>query len=197
MTKKLVSSVLGHYRLILASASPRRRDLLANAGIECELRPANIEERRLPGEVPRDYVERLAREKARAVPINDGEAILAADTTVDLDGVALEKPVDPGDAVQMLNALSGRTHLVHTGVCLRTADHREVVDVATTEVVFLPLSSGEIAEYVATGDPMDKAGAYGIQGIASRFVERVNGCYFNVMGLPVSLVWRRLRELGD
>ena len=131
------------------------------------------------------------------MPINDGEAILAADTTVDLDGVALEKPVDPGDAVQMLNALSGRTHLVHTGVCLRTADHREVVDVATTEVVFLPLSSGEIAEYVATGDPMDKAGAYGIQGIASRFVERVNGCYFNVMGLPVSLVWRRLRELGD
>lgn len=184
-------------KLVLASASPRRRDLLANAGIECELRPANIEERRLPGEVPRDYVERLAREKARAVPINDGEAILAADTTVDLDGVALEKPVDPGDAVQMLNALSGRTHLVHTGVCLRTADHREVVDVATTEVVFLPLSSGEIAEYVATGDPMDKAGAYGIQGIASRFVERVNGCYFNVMGLPVSLVWRRLRELGD
>jgi len=180
--------------LVLASASPRRKEILANAGIPCLIRPANVEEIHRKGETPQDYVRRLAQAKAEAVPAQQGEVILGADTTVEIDGTILEKPVDFADAIRMLSLLQGRSHQVHTGVCL-VHDGRSMVGLSTTEVVFHPLGEGEIREYVASGEATDKAGAYGIQGRASRFVERIDGCYFNVVGLPVSLVWRLLQEL--
>ncbi len=180
--------------LVLASASPRRKELLANAGIPCVVRPANVEEILRPGESPQDYVRRLAREKAEGVPAHSGEVILGADTTVEIDGAILEKPADSADAIRMLSLLQGRSHQVHTGVCL-VHKGRPVVDVSTTEVVFRPLEEREIREYIHSGEAMGKAGAYGIQGRASRFVERMEGCYFNVVGLPVSLVWRILQGL--
>jgi len=179
---------------VLASASPRRKQLLANAGIPCKVRPANVEEIPQPGETPRDYVRRLARAKAEAVQAQPGEVVLGADTTVEIDGRILEKPADAADAIRMLGLLQGRSHQVHTGVCL-VHEGRPVEEVSSTEVVFRSLEEGEIREYVASGEAMDKAGAYGIQGRASRFVEKVNGCYFNVVGLPVSLVWRILQGL--
>lgn len=179
---------------MLASASPRRKQLLANAGIPCKVRPANVEEIPQPGETPRDYVRRLARAKAEAVQAQPGEVVLGADTTVEIDGRILEKPADAADAIRMLGLLQGRSHQVHTGVCL-VHEGRPVEEVSSTEVVFRSLEEGEIREYVASGEAMDKAGAYGIQGRASRFVEKVNGCYFNVVGLPVSLVWRILQGL--
>lgn len=179
---------------MLASASPRRKQLLANAGIPCVVRPANVEEIPQQGETPRDYVRRLAQAKAEAVPAQPGEVVLGADTTVEIDGRILEKPADSADAIRMLGLLQGRSHQVHTGVCL-VHDGRSVVDVSTTEVVFRSLEESEIREYVASGEAIDKAGAYGIQGRASRFVEKVDGCYFNVVGLPVSLVWRILQGL--
>jgi septum formation protein len=179
--------------LVLASASPRRAEILRTAGISFVVRPSHIEENLLPGESAENYVRRLAREKALAAPASDAELVLSADTTVHLAGTILEKPVDDADATSMLRLLAGRTHEVVTGICLRQGD-RIVVDCEITKVRFLDLTGQEIAGYVASGEPAGKAGAYAIQGLASKFIDRVEGCYFNVVGLPVSLVWRRLKE---
>ena len=181
--------------LVLASASPRRRDLLAAAGIACEVRPANVPEVRADGELPEDYVQRLAHAKAHAVEARNGELILAADTTVVVDGDVLEKPIDKADAARMLELLSGRAHVVLTAICLRTEMHTRTAR-EHTEVFVLPLSPADIAHYVESGEPMDKAGAYGIQGMFSRWIHRVDGCYFNVVGLPVSLLWRELEAMA-
>jgi len=179
--------------LVLASSSPRRSEILQQAGIPFVVRPADIDETPQRDEPPRDYVTRLARDKAMAVSAGPAEIVLGADTTVVIGGLMLGKPRDSADAVRMLETLSGQRHDVITGICLRTAA-RVIDDCSATSVWFAALSRREIEEYVAGGEPMDKAGAYAIQGLASRFVERMEGCYFNVMGLPVALVYRRLRE---
>jgi septum formation protein len=180
--------------LILASQSPRRKELLEAAGIEFTVRVRPVEEIHKTGESPVDYVRRLAREKANAVWERLDEVVLGADTIVVLDEHILEKPRDFDDAVRMLTMLAGREHSVITGICLRHAAGA-IVDHAETRVRFLPMTALEIEEYVRSGEPMDKAGAYAIQGLASKFVERIDGCYFNVVGLPVSLVhgyWKKL-----
>jgi len=182
--------------LILASQSPRRAELLRNAGYSFEVRPAEVDERVRAGEPALEYVQRLAREKALAVLATaPAEAVvLGADTTVVLDGECLGKPADAEEAQQMLARLSGRVHQVMTGVCVawrRAGEACEVdaeVDAEVTEVKFAAMSGAEIAAYVATGEPMDKAGAYAIQGVASRWIPRIEGCYFNVVGLPVARV---------
>ena len=176
--------------LILASASPRRRELLAQAGLAFTVHPAHIPEDPRPNEDPVAYVVRLAREKAQAVfdELGDPQAVvLGADTTVTLDNHILGKPEDAADAARTLRLLSGRSHLVITGVAVVTSKRAEVA-AEVTAVRFLTLSDEEIAAYIATGEPMDKAGAYAIQGRAARWIPRVDGCYFNVVGLPVSLV---------
>jgi len=179
--------------LILASASPRRAELLRNAAIDFTVEPAHVAEQPFPNEKPVDYARRLAREKARAVfARNPDSAVLGADTVVVVDEHLLEKPADQRDAARMLRLLSGRMHQVITGVCL-VAQCFEPTEAEITQVVFSPLSDDEIADYVQTGEPMDKAGAYAIQGIASRWVEHIEGCYFNVVGLPVSRVYRMLK----
>jgi septum formation protein len=179
--------------LILASASPRRAELLRNANIAFTVEPAHVHEQPLPHEQPLDYAQRLARDKARAVFARHPEdVVLGADTVVVVDEHLLEKPLDERDAERMLRLLSGRTHQVITGICL-VAPGFEQTAAELTQVRFSPLSEVEIAEYVRTGEPMDKAGAYAIQGIASRWVERIEGCYFNVVGLPVPRVYRMLR----
>jgi septum formation protein len=178
--------------IVLASGSPRRGEILTNAGIPF-LRevPSNIDETPKPGEPPQDYVVRLAREKAEAVEAISDRIVLGADTTVVIDGQIVGKPSSPDDAARMLRLLSGRSHEVITGICLRSARVR-VTDAAITRVWFTALSDSDIESYVDSGEPMDKAGAYGIQGLASKFVERIDGCYFNVMGLPVALVYAHL-----
>jgi septum formation protein len=183
--------------LVLASASPRRRELLAQAGYIFEVRPAHVAEDPLPGEEAIAYVVRLAREKAETVYRelagrdgvggDGGLVVLGADTTVVVDGEILAKPADEADAARMLRRISGRTHRVITGVALATAVGTEVAAEATA-VRFVTLGDAEIAEYVAAGEPMDKAGAYAIQGQAARWIPRIEGCYFNVMGLPLALV---------
>ena len=241
--------------LVLASASPRRQELLRNARIPFEVQPADIPEIRGEGEAPGDFARRLAREKARAVfqrlPAAAETLVLGADTIVVVDSEVLGKPSGPDDAFRMLRLLSGRWHRVTTAVCLigsrgsadvpvggsylptndsaGSKEHRvagvpaassldaarrrgrrrysvaevsggeaaEQVDAETTEVLFSPLSDGEIRQYIATGEPLDKAGAYAIQGIASRWVPRIQGDYFNVMGLPVALIWRMLQAAGE
>ncbi len=182
--------------LVLASASPRRQELLRNAGIPFEVRPTQIAEDPLPGEGAKECAERLAREKALAIAQQRPEDfVLAADTVVVVDGQILGKPVDGNDAVRMLRVLSGREHRVITGVCLVASGQWSVAS-ETTGVTMSEISENEIADYVATGEPMDKAGAYAIQGIASRWIPRIDGDYSNVMGLPVALVWRMLRRAG-
>jgi septum formation protein len=188
--------------LVLASASPRRRELLAQAGFTFTVHPAHIPEDPLEGEDPIAYVTRLAREKAQVVfrslstednakQESDSEpselVVLGADTTVTLDDEILGKPEDAADAARMLHRLSGRTHRVITGVAVVSAQGVEVAAEATA-VRFLTLSDQEIDAYVATGEPMDKAGAYAIQGLAARWIPRIEGCYFNVVGLPLALV---------
>jgi len=210
----------GMSRLVLASASPRRRELLAQAGFVFDVIPAHIPEEPREGEDPEAYVMRLAREKARAVfdglgaekqgqrdrgtegqrdrgtegqrdrgteGQRDGIVVLGADTTVTLDRHILEKPRDAEDAKRMLRMLSGKTHRVITGVALVDARGSQVA-AETTAVWFAELTEDEIAEYVASGEPMDKAGAYGIQGRAAKWIPRIEGCYFNVVGLPLALV---------
>jgi septum formation protein len=181
--------------LVLASSSPRRRDLLENAGIPFTVRVSPVDEQVLPEEDAITYVRRLATAKASTVPAAPDDLVLAADTVVCLDGAILGKPSHANEAKMMLKVLNGRTHEVHTGICLRFG-MRILVDVATTRVTFIEMTEEEIDEYVRSGEPMDKAGAYGIQGLASRYVQSVDGCYFNVVGLPVSLVCQRMRELG-
>jgi len=180
--------------LILASASPRRQELLRNAGIAFTVQAANVAESATPGEIPRDCAERLAAEKARAVlDRRPKDIILGADTIVVVDGEILGKPRDEADAERMLRMLSGRKHEVITGVCVAGADSQEVSSESTI-VSMSELREDEIRHYVAGGEPMDKAGAYAIQGTASRWIYRIEGDYFNVVGLPVSLVYRMLRE---
>ena len=180
--------------LVLASKSPRRREILGSAGFEFRVQPVDIPEIRLDREDPESYVQRLARSKAAALEIGSGDIVLGADTVVVLDHHLLEKPSDEADARRMLRLLSGREHSVITGLCLRS-ETREIVDSATTRVRFIELTDAEIDSYVASGEPMDKAGAYAIQGLASKFIDRVEGCYFNVVGLPIALVYRHLKTL--
>ncbi len=184
--------------VVLASQSPRRRDLLTLAGIPHVVRLAGVPEIRVDGELAADYVQRLAFEKAKAIHYAPGELILAADTTVVVDNdhleeVVLEKPADRADARRMMTMLSGRGHRVLTGICLR-GEGVDLIDLAVTMVRFAPLSAGEIDDYVDSGEPFDKAGGYAIQGLAAKFVESIEGCYFNVMGLPVSLVYKHLKK---
>ncbi len=181
--------------IVLASASPRRAELLRSAGIPFEVLAADIDESEHPGEAADAYVRRVAAEKARVVARRaPGRVVLAADTTVVVDGRILAKPADAGDAARMLRALSGRAHAVLTAVCLAGPEPGQArTEVAETHVEFAPMSEEEIAGYVASGEPMDKAGAYGIQGLASRWVSRVDGSYTNVVGLPVALVYQMLR----
>jgi septum formation protein len=180
--------------LVLASASPRRQELLRNANIPFEVQPAHINEDPLPNEPANACAERLAREKAQAIAQERAnDAVLGADTVVVIDNQILNKPADAADATRMLRLLSGRTHQVITGVCLAVRDRYEVAS-ETTSVTMSEIPEQEIAAYVATGEPMDKAGAYAIQGIASRWIPRIEGDYSNVVGLPVALVYRMLRR---
>jgi septum formation protein len=180
--------------LVLASQSPRRREILERAGIEVSVRISGVPEERLDGESAVDYVRRLAFAKAEAVPRNSGEMILGADTVVVLGAEILEKPRDHADAVEMLTMLSGAEHRVLTGICLLYPGGR-ICDSAETTVRFCPLSAAEIEDYVRSGEPMDKAGAYAIQGLGSKFIQRIDGCYFNVVGLPISLVYYHLKQI--
>ena len=183
-------------RIVLASQSPRRRELLTLIGIPHEIMPAHLDETRGPDEAPAAYVERLAREKAMAIAGREPNAIVVgADTTVVLDDQIFEKPQDAADAVRMLRQLSGRTHTVLTAVAVACdGDVRSGVE--SVEVTFRALSEAQIAEYVATGEPMDKAGAYGIQGYGAVIVERIHGDYFAVMGLALGRLVVLLSQAG-
>ena len=181
--------------IILASASPRRRELLEGLGVKPEICPAQGEENVDPALSPEETVKALALQKALEVQSRREGLILAADTVVELDGEILGKPKDRQDAIRMLRGLSGRAHSVYTGVALLRNGQRRVA-AERTQVFFRALSEREILAYVDSGEPMDKAGAYGIQGLASLFVERLEGDYFNVMGLPLCLVGRLLQEFG-
>lgn len=191
--------------LILASASPRREELLRNADIEFLVQPANVPENFKPGELPEACAERLACAKARVIydqrtAEQSQYSVLGADTVVVIDEGSdqeiLGKPADAADARRMLDKLSGREHRVITGVCLLTPGPppRMVIRHEVTRVTMSALTESEIKEYVAGGEPMDKAGAYAIQGRASRWIPKIEGCYFNVVGLPVALVYRMLQE---
>jgi septum formation protein len=192
--------------LVLASASPRRQELLRNAGIQFVTQPTDIPEIPRQGESPRECAERLAREKAFAVAQErPQDTILGADTIVVVDQQMLGKPYDAADAARMLRLLSGRTHTVITGVCLLGREATDgyspsgdFTDIRseTTLVTMDELSDQDIQAYIRTGEPMDKAGAYAIQGMASRWISRIEGDYFNVVGLPVSLVYRLLKQHG-
>ena len=180
--------------LVLASASPRRRELLRNAGIAFEVQPANVPEDPLPRETAKDCAERLARDKALAISRQrPNDCVLGADTVVVVDGQILGKPADPADAERMLRLLSGREHQVITGVCL-VADGKSFMASEATLVTVNEITDQEIVDYIATGEPMDKAGAYAIQGMASRWIPRIEGDYSNVVGLPVALVFRMLQK---
>ena len=187
-------------RLVLASASPRRADLLREAGIEFDVMPADVNEAMDVEDTPDGYARRLAQLKAEAVKPQAGERpILGADTIVLVDNEVLGKPADAADAKRMLRKLSGREHFVLTAVCLINplAETRRVQTlVARTAVEFAPLTDEEIDWYVATGEPMDKAGAYAVQGLASRFITRIDGSYSNVVGLPVTVVYQLCRGAG-
>jgi septum formation protein len=184
-------------RVVLASQSPRRRDLLDLVKIPHTVRPADIDESPLAGETPLECVERLARTKGRRIASSEGDdaVIIAADTVVVIDDRILNKPVDRDDARAMLCTLSGREHVVHTAVCVIRGP-AEVAAVETAAVHFRPLSYAEIDAYIATGEPMDKAGAYGIQGFGATIVERVSGDFFAVMGLPLVRLTRLLAAAG-
>ena len=183
-------------RLVLASSSPRRADLLRAAGIPFELFPVDVDEQFRRGETPEHAVARLAEAKAAVAAGSHPDAIiLGADTTVVVLRETLAKPADAEDAARMLRLLSGRSHDVLTGVCV-SHQGRRLVHVEPTRVRMAPLQESEIAWYVATGEPLDKAGAYAVQGLASRFIEGIDGSYSNVVGLPISSVYSLLKELG-
>ena len=188
-------------KLILASSSPRRAEVLRNAGIDFEVRPADIDETRGPNEPASDYVQRLALEKARAAVNSETSAnnfiVIGADTVVVNQGEILLKPDSPDDARRMLRQLSGGVHEVHTGLAVILMPQKvERVIEEVTSVHFARLSDAEIDAYIETGEPFDKAGAYGIQSLGGRYVTRVEGCYFNVMGMPLGRVWATLKEFG-
>jgi septum formation protein len=179
------------FTLILSSASPRRHQLLLDAGIPHVVRPASVPEMRAPGEHPAAFARRLAREKAFAGICGANEVLLGADTIVVLEEEVFGKPLNKEEAAQMLRRLSGRDHWVYTGLCLRS-EHRVVEDLAATKVTFCVLTEAEIGDYVANGEPFDKAGGYAIQGLASKFISSIEGSYQNVVGLPVSMVYHHL-----
>jgi septum formation protein len=191
--------------LVLASASPRRQELLRAAGIEFIVQPSNVDETLRAGEAPREFAERLAREKASTVwKVRPQDIILGADTIVVIDDSILGKPLDQNDAIRMLRTLSGREHRVITGVAVVSAQHpvssenvQPLIRIACeiTTVTMSEISDADIHNYVKTGEPMDKAGAYAIQGIASRWIPQIEGDYSNVVGLPIALVYRMLKEL--
>jgi len=185
-------------RFILASQSPRRRQLLESIGLRFEVMPSDIPEIHQPGEAPQDYVSRLSREKAATIAAQHPDAwIIAADTTVVLGSDLLEKPADADDACRMLSAISGQTHTVYTGLTLQHAGSGlHDTQVAETEVRMLPLGPKDIAWYVATGEPLDKAGAYAAQGIGAIFIDSIRGSYTNVVGLPLALLFQMLRRAG-
>jgi nucleoside triphosphate pyrophosphatase len=189
-------------KLILASSSPRRAEILRNAGLAFEARAARVDESLLAHESPEEYVRRLALAKARAVAqdeltFDETKFVLGADTVVVAEGQIFGKPSGAEDAKRMLRVLSGKTHQVLTGISvLSVPAGPEAHNVASTRVTFLPLSEQTIGEYIASGEPFDKAGGYGIQGIGGRFVSRIEGCYFNVMGLPLSQLWTILDTFG-
>jgi septum formation protein len=187
--------------LILASGSPRRHELLSQTGLKFTVAAANINEDLLPNEAAAAYVQRLAEEKAQAVwnlhrstdTPEDPLIVLGADTCVVCDGQILGKPIDTADARRMLTLLSGRTHAVLTGVAAVTGG-KIVRDVEITQVTFNQLNDAEIARYISDGEPLDKAGAYAIQGYAARWIPRIEGCYFNVVGLPIARTIALLAE---
>ena len=197
-------------RIILASASPRRAEILSNAGIPFDVMTTQIDELRLADETVADMVLRLARAKLDAAMAQLGTKsktrqeigqekiiVIAADTAVELDGEAFGKPRSALEARQMLQRLSGRSHRVLTGIALgRLPDGLSRYEVAATEVRFSALAAAEIERYVATGEPLDKAGAYAAQGLGGRFIEGIEGCYFNVVGLPLSRIYQILKEFG-
>jgi septum formation protein len=189
-------------KLILASSSPRRAEILRDAGIAFEIRATQIDEAALPGETPHAMVARLAEAKARSaaaqMDVGLRECIIVgADTTVELDGEILGKPRDSAHAREMLAKLSGRTHHVVTGIfLLRLSGNATRAAIENSAVTFAPLAENEIDAYVATGEPLGKAGAYAIQGLAGRYIPRIEGCYFNVVGLPLARLYAQLRELG-
>ena len=188
--------------LILASSSPRRQELLAQTGLRFTVAAANINEDLLPNEAAAAYVQRLAEEKAQAIwnanqaadSLDDPLVVLGADTCVVCDGRILGKPTDTADARRMLELLSGRTHAVLTGLAAISSG-KIARDVEVTQVTFNQLNDREIAQYIANGEPMDKAGAYAIQGYAARWIPRIEGCYFNVVGLPIARTISLLAEL--
>ncbi|MCL7961192.1 MAG: Maf family protein [marine benthic group bacterium] len=182
-------------RLVLASGSPRRREILQLLGLHHEIRPPEVDERLRSGEEPGVQARRLAVEKASSIAGDGDDLILAADTLVVLGEEILGKPADEADASTMLMKLQGRQHAVHTGLALRLGDRIES-DVAVTRVWFRSLDAAECEEYVATSEPLDKAGAYGIQGLGAVLVQRIEGEYFNVMGLPVQLLLSLLARFG-
>lgn len=181
--------------IVLASGSPRRRELLAQLGLQLTIVSPDVDESPLAGEAPVPYVRRLAIAKAHAVAAAPDVVVVAADTTVDLDGEILAKPADADDARRMLRRLSGATHQVHTGVALRLGE-RTVAETVTTSVTFAVLSDAVVDWYVGTGEPMDKAGAYAVQGAGGALVERVDGSVSNVVGLPLHAVVRLADALG-
>jgi septum formation protein len=188
-------------RFILASASPRRRELLAGAGLAFDVEPSQVSEETRPGEGPQAYVSRLAQDKARDVAApararGDLRPVLAADTTVVVDGTALGKPADAAEARQMLQSLSGRTHQVITGVCVIDGAGQETVEAVTTQVTFKRLTDDELAWYLQSGEWQDKAGAYAIQGHAACLVPAISGSYTNVVGLPLCESVTLLRRAG-
>jgi septum formation protein len=182
-------------RVVLGSASPRRRDLLQQLGLEFEVVSPDIDETPLAGEAPVQYVHRLALAKSLAVPAPADALVVTADTTVDLDGNILGKPADAADAASMLRRLSARTHRVHTGVTVRVGE-RTATEVVTSLVTFTPLTAASIEWYVATGEPLDKAGAYAVQGAGGVFVQRIRGSVSNVVGLPLHTLVRLAADLG-
>ncbi len=185
-------------KFILASASPRRRELLESIRLPFDVHPSDIPEVHGEGESPEEYVARLSREKANALGRHHpGRWIIAADTTVLLGDQLLEKPVDRVDAARMLGLIAGRTHTVYTGVTLLNVEKAyHDTRVAESEVRMLPLSDSDIEWYVATGEPLDKAGAYAVQGIGAMFIESIHGSYTNVVGLPLALLFQMLRKAG-
>ncbi len=185
-------------RFILASSSPRRRELLSSIGLDFEVIPSSIPEVHQPGESPEEYVARLSRQKAATIAAEHPDRwVIGADTTVILGEELLEKPIGVADARRMLAAIAGRTHVVYTGVTLQnTARGYGDTRVAESEVRMLPLSEREIDWYVATGEPLDKAGAYAVQGVGGMFIESIHGSYSNVVGLPLALLFQMLRKAG-
>jgi septum formation protein len=185
-------------RFILASTSPRRRELLASIGAEFEVLPSHVPEEHRPGEAPEEYVARLSREKANAIAMqHPSRWVIAADTTVLLGDRLLEKPLDRADAARMLSLIAGKTHTVYTGVTLQNSglgirDTR----VAESEVRMLPLSQSDVEWYVDTGEPLDKAGAYAAQGVGAIFIDSIHGSYTNVVGLPLAMLFQMMRKVG-